>query len=124
MTALGCDRCEFGWRTVVEANAERQFPRPDGIDDPSRTPEERDALERIWKGRLAGAKNSVYPCKVCNAVMFFRWAAGHLDSNHDRSGCSECLDARNGRSGKKEFKPTTEHPPPTDRVRADTGDRF
>ena len=41
-------------------------------------------------GTVAGLENTWYPCKDCNAGLFYRWAAGHFNPDHDIAGCGEC----------------------------------
>ena len=98
---MGCERCDFGWRWVQPEYAERVVPMPDlpVLDDRSSVAE----IEHVEKvtsdvviGR-AGVTNSVYPCKVCQSDLFFRWAARHLDSKHNVGACSECMDLRKHR---------------------------
>lgn len=68
------DRCVSGFVEVIRTPFDETIPDPDGSK------------------RLAhiAEQNTVYPCKVCQPQMFFRWMRGHLDSDHDRRNCSEC----------------------------------
>lgn len=106
MTA--CDTCDgSGWRTVTEkyaqAQADQAMPRVEGV-------EWTDAHQARWQSAFASARNTVYPCKVCNADTFWRWANGHFARDHDRVGCPECDTPR----GSKRKRPSRigEQPPP------------
>lgn len=92
--ADGCDRCEFGWRFVDIEYANRLFPEPEAVKDVSIPEADRKRMEGVWRARHAGALNSVIPCKECCGMLYERWAGGHLASNHDRSGCAECQEAK------------------------------
>lgn len=86
----GCDACEFGWRSVQMPYCEKMFPVADDDDD--------EAIERA-RERRAAAMNTVYPCKVCQPNLFFRWVGGHLDKEHDRGACEECSSIGHRRRG-------------------------
>lgn len=90
----GCDRCEFGWRTVSPGYPAAQVPMPDlsGLPEDLREVAEREVLTR-----RAGLVGAVYPCKECQTALFFRWAAGHLESKHDEENCEECSEIRRGK---------------------------
>lgn len=99
-----CTRCDGdGWVPVHANYADHlaeQTTKP-GTDAHAQL---RDALAR-----------SVYPCKDCRPVQFFRWAEGHWSRDHDSSGCSDCsTHTRPGTTRKP--KPTPEplprEPPP------------
>lgn len=105
-----CDDCVGGWRYVQEAYAV-QIAATKG--EP-----ESDA----YKAALSAARNTVYPCRTCQPDRYYRWADHHLDGNHDRSACVECIQAgAAGAPGNRKPPPrrastgSHEPPPPTDR---------
>lgn len=77
-----CLLCEGGWRPVSPQYADQVAKqRPDyDPNNPSHV--------RELSAQRASATNTVYPCKVCMPVQFFRWRLGCLDSGHP--GCVEC----------------------------------
>lgn len=90
MPRADCEPCQgTGWRKVQPKYAEHQanlrHPAPE--DGSDRT----DVAQRQWRSAYLTALNTVYPCKDCNTETFWRWANGHLDSQHDRSNCAECI---------------------------------
>lgn len=104
------------WVFITEAHADGMFPNP-----PQPTLENADDM-RLWallcdalEHRRRAARNTVYPCKDCNPVVFYRWAGRHLDSNHLRAGCSECELAAERTRGHRRATvtaPNTLQPPP------------
>lgn len=98
---LGCEHCEFGWRSVRLESVEAANPRPVALDDEALSDEDRARITLTWQARLASGKNTVYPCKECNPDLFYRWAKGHLDSAHERAGCAECLELDHPRRGSR-----------------------
>lgn len=105
-----------GWRYVREHYAEQLYPEPPPTGDTS--PDGVAAyLAKVEHARLmrAAALQSVYPCREHNAAMFFRWAGGHLGTDHDRSECPECSELlpRNHR-GHHAPTPARREPRPTE----------
>lgn len=92
-----CTRCDRGWITVKASYAVHLFPDPTmeqlaDLDD--------DQQAGLWytiEASRAAARNSVYPCRRCNRVMFYRWAEGHLATGHDALRCSECIEVMGGK---------------------------
>ena len=41
----------------------------------------------------AALSKTVYPCKACNPKLFYRWAKGCLESDHDSWECPDCYEA-------------------------------
>lgn len=83
-----CPRCDGArWVLVTPVYAERLAPVPDvaGLPD-----DQAAALLREAHARRAALTDSWYPCRDCNRAQFFRWAGGHLASDHDRAACDEC----------------------------------
>lgn len=85
-----------GWVTVQPDYAAHMYPEP--------TPEvlaqldeaQANALQwQVYERRTAAA-NTVYPCRVHRADLFFRWAGKHFTPDHDPGGCAECMEARTG----------------------------
>jgi hypothetical protein len=91
-------RCEHGWVSVGSSYVEREAKVPPHIA--SEDPAVRAEAEKLYAQARAAVANSVYPCRECNAPTFFRWAAGHLDSAHNRAGCEDCQEVRRGRQPK------------------------
>jgi hypothetical protein len=58
--------------------------------------DEAAALRAQVRLRRLAAERHVYPCRVCNERLFFRWAGRHYLPDHDVGGCSECITARGG----------------------------
>ena len=92
--------CDDGWRSVDARWVEAQAPMPDPPGDDAS-----DAQLDEWQRavdyahtRRKSLANTVYPCDRCRPELFARWAAGHLDPDHDSSSCSECRDVRRGRA--------------------------
>lgn len=114
MARADCAPCDgSGWRRVQAKYAEHQASL--------KVPRELDvewtaAHEKAWRSAYETALNSVYPCKDCNTEMFWRWANGHLDREHDRASCAECIalgvpgskKRHSGRSSR-----AADRPPPT-----------
>lgn len=101
----GCEKCDgAGWRQVGQAYAEHLAS--EAVD--------RSLDERRWLERVATFLNSYYPCRDCNASMFFRWHGGHLAADHVSSECAECIDAGAARRsvGKSSRARRVEAPPP------------
>lgn len=95
-------RCDgTGWVQVQEAYAEQHLA-PDLFADPDTVSEQAAQLaeQRLAQQRAALAQ-SVYPCRVHNPRLFFRWAQGHLDPQHDRSDCPECTSDTPRRGGRR-----------------------
>lgn len=114
----GCDRCEFGWRTVSDSYPERLVPTPDLSGLP---PDLAAVARRDIEARRASLAGSVYPCKECQPTLFYRWAGGHLASKHDRGDCEECQEIARGKRPSRAAvvaagsAPSIEPPPPTAR---------
>jgi hypothetical protein len=82
--ASGCEKCDgIGWRQVGRPYAEHLASER----------HDREVDERRWLERVATFLNSYYPCRDCNASMFFRWHGGHLAADHVASDCADCVDA-------------------------------
>lgn len=76
-----CERCHgarFVW--VQPSYAETRLKVKDHSSQAA-------AVER------AGLLQTVYPCKVCNPKLFYRWARGCLASDHDPWDCPDCYEA-------------------------------
>lgn len=98
----GCDRCDHGYVRVQQAYVERKAPFPAPLS-PELMAEEgmAEAYELLVAqvvAKRAALANSYYPCRDCLPAAFYRWAGGHWEPNHDRTGCAECreLDGRRG----------------------------
>lgn len=101
-------RCEFGWIHVSDAYPRQQHPDR----DLTALPEDLAEIARTdLAHRQAAAANSWYPCKVCNPTLFFRWAGGHLRSDHDAAECPECGEIRRGKRGTALTLAAPEPPP-------------
>lgn len=101
-----CTDCDSsGWRRVTTKYAEHQantkHPAP---EDRERT----DAEQRLWRSAYETARNTVYPCKTCQPSVFWRWANGHFDPQHDRAACPECTTPK----GAKRSQRAIDRPPP------------
>jgi hypothetical protein len=97
--------CVGGWKEVQEAYALQEAAKAGDPGDPR------------YEAALAAARNTVYPCRICNKAAFFRWAGGHLDPEHDRSTCGECLEAGAPSGHRKQHRKgggNAEPPPPGD----------
>ena len=79
-TGLPAHVCEGGWRDVTDLYAEHLAG-----GDPT---------------KVAGLRNSVYPCKVCRPATFFRWVQGHYQPGHEPEACDVCK-AELGIKGKR-----------------------
>ena len=53
--------------------------------------EVQEAVTRQLCLARAAAANSVYPCRACAPSLFYRWRDGHLESDHDRERCQDCI---------------------------------
>src|SRR5690606_5208726 len=92
--------CDDGWRSVDARWVEAQAPMPDPPGDDA-TDAQLDEWQRAVDyahTRRKSLANTVYPCDRCRPELFARWAAGHLDPDHNSSSCSECRDVRRGRA--------------------------
>lgn len=90
-------RCDgHGWVSVQPSYAAHLFPDP-APEVLAALPEDQ-ANELWWQvdQRRAAALNTVYPCRVHKADLFFRWAGKHFAKDHDPGGCAECMEARTG----------------------------
>jgi hypothetical protein len=92
-TDCPCGRCHGdGWVEVQPQYAVQQFPDPTmeklaQLDDAGQ--------QRLWdhvRAMRAAAERSVYPCRACNADLFYRWAGGHLAHDHDTGRCADCIE--------------------------------
>jgi hypothetical protein len=115
-----CGRCHGdGWVEVQPGYARELFPDPTldklaQLDDTAR--------ERLWahlEVMRAAAERSVYPCKACRPVQFYRWAGGHLAPGHDPTNCSECLEALGVKGAKSAARGRTTIPTPPPRKDTD-----
>lgn len=112
MSAADCPCDGTGWRPVTAKYAEGEARLK---HDPEKDP-------RSYEAARASLLNTVYPCKEHNRDMFWRWANGHLDVNHDRASCPECQpikatgrSMRRGSSSGPQPAGGVEPPPPSDR---------
>lgn len=97
----GCDRCDGGWRTVTEGYVDRLAPIPTALDLAPFTEEEQGAILYLNGVKRAALRDSVYPCSDCNSSAFYRWAGGHLEANHDRGRCLECVELDKARGHRR-----------------------
>lgn len=103
MSAEPCSRCAgASWVQVGEKYAEHLATK--AVD------REKDPAE--WAARRAAYLNSYYPCPTCNRAMFFRWQGGHLDRDHVRAGCPECIDAGAAKRGTRRHAMAASSGPP------------
>ena len=111
-----CEPCSgSGWRQVQAKYAEHQadlkVPQP---EDRERT----ELEQRQWRSAYATALNTVYPCKDCNAALFWRWANGHLERDHDRAACIECttlgVSGSKKKHGGRSTRAADQPPPPSE----------
>lgn len=105
-----CTACDSsGWRQVTAKYAEHQanlkYPQP---EDRERT----EAEQQLWDTARATAMNTSYPCKVCNTSVFWRWANGHFDREHDRAACPECATPKGARP--RSHRAVDRPPPPSE----------
>lgn len=101
--AEACSRCAGAqWIQVGEKYAEHLATK---AHDPEEEPQ-------AWAGRRAAFLNSYYPCPTCNRTMFFRWQGGHLDKDHVRAGCADCIDAGAAKRGSRRLVAAGSSPPP------------
>lgn len=109
MSAEDC-ACEgTGWRRVQPAYALQVAAR---YGEPG-TQRHTAALE--------SARNTVYPCKDHNTAVFFRWAGGHYEPDHDRGNCGECIEA-GAPAARRPRRPGREEPPPPQEPPPDYGE--
>lgn len=116
MSACTNPRCEGGWVKVQASYVEANAPEPDLPEGD--TPEDEDNRAKIieqWQLRRAALADSWYPCKECNQQAFYRWANGHLASDHVRHECPDCQTPAQRRAadrGHREPAPVGANPPP------------
>lgn len=86
-----CGKCHgVGWAWVGRSYPLEQVPDPTA-DLLAQIPAEAHPRVRFHVAlSRAAAAASVYPCRVCNERLFYRWRGGHLDSDHERGHCPEC----------------------------------
>lgn len=89
-----CNCDGSGWVTVQPDYAARLFPDPAPEVLAELDADQANALEWQVHERRVAAANTVYPCKVHKADLFFRWAGHHLSADHDTGACGECIEAR------------------------------
>jgi len=92
----GSGRCDHGWVMVQPGYAERLYPDPPDLPLKA-TDVQRHAYEELVRtlaSRRAAALDTWYPCQHCRAATFYRWAGGHLSSDHDPAACGECRTPR------------------------------
>lgn len=90
-------RCDgTGWVTVQPEYAAHMYPDPAPDVLASLTPDLANALEWQVYERRAAATNTVYPCRVHKADLFYRWAGKHFAKDHDPGSCAECIEVRSG----------------------------
>lgn len=109
---MTCERCEgYRWLYVSESWVDRVAP-PDAEWElalvsarataaqyhPTNTPPEVTAALQLAEHkvaaaryRTAAARESTYPCPVCNTEQFERWSAGHYHPTHEPTDCTECV---------------------------------
>lgn len=106
-------RCEgTGWVQVQPAYAEQHLA-PDLFTPEQELDEAAAELARQRAEReRAALASSVYPCRVHNARLFYRWAGGHLDPEHDRDHCPECTTATPRRGSRRRNYSPPEHTEP------------
>lgn len=99
--------CEHGWMQVKEPYALHM------------------ASQRCEPGTAQHAQlyasflNSVYPCRVCRPIGFFRWATRHYEPGHDASSCAECVEAHHGRRRGQRVAAAVSGDSASERVRRD-----
>lgn len=87
-----CHRCsDTGWCQVTEHYVNRHAPWP-SLPEPITDAEHKANARVMEEARIkrAGIANSSFPCPDCQPKMFERWAAGHMDANHDPRHCADC----------------------------------
>lgn len=98
-----CSRCDgAGWVQVGGKYAEHLASKA----------HDREKEPQAWAARRASYLNSYYPCSACNRPMFFRWQGGHLDKDHVRAGCPECIDAGAAKRGTRRHAMAASSGPP------------
>lgn len=96
-----CKCAGTGWVTVQPSYATHMYPDP--------SPEvlahlPADQAAQLWAevaNRRAAAENTVYPCRVHKANLFYRWAGKHFENDHDSGTCAECIEARTGPAARR-----------------------
>jgi len=110
-TDCTCGRCHGdGWVQVQPHYAVEMFPDP---TLERLAPLDEDGQAALWdhvRVMRAAAERSVYPCKACRPVQFYRWAGGHLAQGHDPTSCSECIDALGEKGAKSAARGRTTIP--------------
>lgn len=114
MTECPNARCEGGWIPVLDGYVERNAPEPELPEgDGPELDAIRAKLVMEYQARCASLSNTWYPCSECNKRMFFRWRGGHLDADHNREDCEECVvpGQRRRAGAPRSLTPTPSGPP-------------
>lgn len=92
--------CEGGWMLVTATYVERRHPLPQQPELGAHEDDYRryDAQVAQVERRRAASTNTVYPCRACRPDDFARWAGGHLDPDHNRHDCPDCIGGRRTRT--------------------------
>lgn len=49
-----------------------------------------------YESVVAGLLNTVYPCRLCQPDLFYRWARKHFAKEHDVATCPDCIEVHGG----------------------------
>lgn len=91
-----CKCGNTGWVDVQPQYAAHMYPDPEATVLAQLPADQAQLLVAEVAARRAAAANTVYPCRLHQATLFYRWAGKHFEKDHDPGTCAECIEVRSG----------------------------